>query len=77
MVLEENQIQSVVVEAVTPITLTTVTSASTTSLTTPTTHPLFHCYNGKRIDNSDLLEAIDRTDHELSETFDLVNSVLG
>jgi hypothetical protein len=64
-------------KAVALITSTTITPALTTSPTMPTTRPLLPRYNGKQIDNSDLLEAIDRADHKLSEAFDLVNSVLG
>jgi len=37
--------------------------------------PFASRYNGKRIDNSDLLEAIDHANHKLSEAFDLVNLV--
>ena len=62
---------------VAPITSTTVTFAPITLSTTVTTRPLLPRYNGKRVDNSDLLEAIDRADHKLSEGFDLVNLVSG
>ena len=87
MALEENQIQSAATTAVAPITSITITPAPTTSPTTPTTlttsptipttRPLLPRYNGKRVDNSDQLEAIDRADHKLSEAFDLVNSISG
>jgi hypothetical protein len=77
MVVEENQIQSVVTKMMAPITSTTVTLALITTPTTLTAHPLLPRYNGKRINNSDLLQAIDRADHKLFEAFDLVNSVSG
>ena len=67
VVLEENKIQSGAVLVVAPITSTTVTFAPITSSTTPTTRPPLTRYNGKWVDNSDLLEAIDRADHKLSE----------
>ena len=77
MVLEKNQIQSAVVKAVAPVTSTVVTSTPTMSPTMPTTRPLLPRYNGKRIDNSDLLQAIGRADHKLFVAFDLVNLVSG
>ena len=42
------------------------------SPTTPTTHPPLPHYDGRRTDNSGLLEAIDRADHKISEALDLV-----
>ena len=60
-----------------PTTSTMVTFALTTSPTTPTTRPLLPRYNRKRIDNSDLLKAIDHADCKLSKAFDLVNSIAG
>jgi hypothetical protein len=77
MVLEENQIQSAATTAVAPTMSTTITPAPTMSPTMPTTRLSLPRYNGRRIDNSDLLEAIDHADHKLFETFDLVNSISG
>jgi hypothetical protein len=51
------------------------TSALTTLMATPTTRPPLPYYKGKHVDNSDLLDTIDRTNHKLSEVFDLVNSI--
>jgi len=73
--LEENQIRSRAARVVVPTTSTTTTSAPTTLTATPTTRPLLPCYKGKRVDDSDLLVAIDRTNHRLSEASDLVNSI--
>ena len=44
---------------------------------TPRAQPLLPRYNEKRVDNSDLLEAIDRVDHKLLEASNLVDSILG
>ena len=75
MTLEENQIRSGVAKVVVLTTLTTTTSAPTMLSATPTTCPLLPRYKGKRVDDSDLLEAIDRANHRLSEASDLVNSI--
>ena len=56
-------------------TSTSTTSALTTLTATLTSRPLLPCYNGKRVDNSDLLEAIDRANRRLSVVSDLVNSI--
>jgi hypothetical protein len=77
MALEENQIQSAATTAVVSTTSTMTTPAPTMSPTTTTTRPLIPRYNGKQIDNSNLLEAIDRADHKVSEAFDVVNSFSG
>jgi len=61
--LEEIQIQSGTVEASTPIT------------PTPRTRPPLPCYRAKRVDNSDLLQALDRADHNLLEASNLVDSI--
>jgi hypothetical protein len=43
--------------------------------TTPTTRrPLPH-YNGRVIDNTDLIEAIEQVSHKLSQTLTLVDSI--
>jgi len=66
--LEENQIRSKTVEAVVPI-----TSATTTM--TPTTRPLLPHYKGNKVENFDLLEAIDRANHRLLKVSDLVDLI--
>ena len=66
--LEETQIQSGVAEAKVPITPTTVT-------TTPKARPPLPRYKGKRVNNSDLLQAIDRANHKLLEASNLVDSI--
>ena len=73
--LEEDQIRPKAAEVVVPTTSTATTSAPTTLSVTPTTHPPPLCYKGKRVDNSDLLEAIDRANRKLSEASDLVNTI--
>ena len=50
-----------------------MTPATTTM--TPTIRPLLPHYKGKQVDNSDLLEAIDRANHRLLEVSDLVDSI--
>ena len=60
---------------VVPTTSTTTTFAPTMLSATPTTRPLLPRYKGKRVDNSDLLEAIDHANHKLFEASDLVNSI--
>ena len=47
----------------------------TTTTTTPWTRPLLPCYMGKQVDNSDLLEAIDRGNQKLLEATNLVDSI--
>ena len=61
--LEETQIQSGTAEASTPI--------------TPTlrTRPPLPRYMAKLVDNSDLLQALDRADHKLLEACNLVDSI--
>jgi len=61
--LEETQIQSGIVEVSTPIT------------PTPRTRPLLPRYRAKRVDNSDLLQALDRADHKLLEASNLLDSI--
>ena len=75
MALKDNQIQPEAVEVVVPTTSTTTTFAPMMLLTTPTSHPPHPRYKGKRINDSDLLEAIDRANRRLSEVSDLVNSI--
>ena len=61
--LEETKIQPGTAEASTPI--------------TPTlrTQPPLPRYRAKRVDNSDLLQALDRADHKLVEASNLVDSI--
>ena len=66
--LEEIQIQSGATEAIAAIIPTTVT-------TTPRAQPPLPRYNGKRVNNTDLLEALDRSDHKLLEASNLVDSI--
>ena len=66
--LEETQIQSGAAELMVPITPTTIT-------TTPRARPPLPRYKGKWVDNSNLLEAIDRADHKLLEASNLVDSI--
>jgi len=77
MTLEENHIRSKAAKVVILITSTTTTSAPTMLSATPTTRPSLPHYKGKRVDNSDQLEAIDRANHKLSEVSSLVNSISG
>jgi hypothetical protein len=62
--LEETQIQSGTAEASTPI------------KPTLRTRPPLPRYRTKQVDNSDLLQALDRTDHKLLEASNLVDSIL-
>ena len=65
---KENQIQSETMKVVFPIT-------PTRTIMTLTNRPPLRLYRGKRVDNSDLLEAIDRANHRLLEVSGLVNSI--
>jgi len=66
--LEETQIQSGTAEVMLPITSTTTTMTSRA-------RPPLPRYKGKRVDNSDLIEAIDHADHKLLEASNLMDSV--
>ena len=60
------------------LTLTMVDLAPTTSASpssTPTTHRPLPRYKGKQIDNTDLLDSIDRVSTKLAETLALVSSI--
>jgi hypothetical protein len=61
--LEETQIQSGTAEASTPIT------------PNPSTRPPLPRYRAKRVDNSDLLQALDRADLRLLEASNLVDLI--
>jgi len=63
MTLEETQIQCGTAEASTPIT------------PTPRTQPPFPRYRAKRVNISDLLQALDHADHKLLEASNLVDSI--
>jgi hypothetical protein len=63
MTSEETQIQSGAAEASTPIT------------PTPSTRPPLPCYKAKRVDNSDLLQALDRADLRLIEASKLLDLI--
>ena len=47
----------------------------TSSSATPTTRRPLPCYKGKQIDNTDLLNSIDRVGTKLAETLALVSSI--
>ena len=47
----------------------------TTVATTPRARPPLPRYKGKRVGNSDLLQALDRADHKLLEASNLVDSI--
>ena len=64
MTLEGTQTQSGTAEASTPITLT------------PRARPPLPRYMAKRVDNSNLLQDLDRADHKLLEASNLVDSIL-
>jgi len=66
-ILEEILFQSTMTSAMVTTTSFAITTTPTTSPTTSTTHPPLPRYNGRQVDNSDLLEAIDWVDHKLSE----------
>jgi len=66
--LEETQIRFGAAEVMVPITPTTVA-------TTPRARPLLPRYKGKQVDNSDLLQALDRADHKLLEASNLVDLI--
>jgi len=63
MTSEETQIQS------------RTTDASTSITSTLRTRPPLPRYRAKQVDNSDLLQALDRVDHQLLEASNLVNSI--
>jgi len=77
MALEENQIRPGAAKVKVPTTSTTATSALTMLSAMLTTRPLLPRYKGKQVNDSDLLEAIDRANHRLSKASDLVNSISG
>ena len=80
MTTEEARIQSTstTISLALAMALTMVDLALATpalSLATPTTrHPL-PCYKGRQIDNTDLLDSIDRVGTKLAETLALVSSI--
>jgi hypothetical protein len=54
---------------------TMVHLAPTTPTATPTTRHLLPRYRGKQIDNTDLLDSIDRVGIKLAETLALVSTI--
>jgi len=68
MSLEGTQIQSGATEVMVSIITTTI-------MTTPRARPPLPRYKGKRVDYSDLLEALDRSDLKLLEASNLVDSI--
>ena len=80
MTTEEAWIQSASTTAspASAMALTMVDLASTTlasSSATPTTHRPLPRYKGRQIDNTDLLDSIDRVGTKLAETLALVSSI--
>jgi len=53
-----------------------ITTSPTTRMAAPSTRPPFPLYKGKKIDCSDLLQALDRADSKLLETSRLVDGIL-
>jgi len=66
--LEETQIQSRAAEVMVPITPTTIAM-------TPRAQPLLPRYKEKRVENSDLLQALEHADHKLLEASNLVDLI--
>jgi hypothetical protein len=56
-------------------TLALALPAPAPSLTTPATHRLLPCYQGRKLDNTDLIDSIDRLGGKLSFTLALVDSL--
>jgi len=80
MTTEEARIQSTSTTAssASAMALTTVDLAPATpasSSATPITHRLLPRYKGRQIDNTDLLDSIDRVGTKLAETLALVSSI--
>ena len=78
--MEEARIQSAsttaspaLAMAPTMVDLAPATPASSSA--TPTTHRPLPRYKGRQIDNTDLLDSIDRVDTKLAETLALVSSI--
>jgi hypothetical protein len=78
MTTEEAQIQSASTMTSPATAPTMLAASSTTPATSPTTlatRRLLPRYKWRQIDNTDLLEAIDRLDSKLSESLTLVDSI--
>jgi hypothetical protein len=77
--MEEVQIQSASTTSPTPAsTMTTLVPASLApapSPTTPATHRLLPCYQGRKLDNTDMIDSIDQLSGKLSFTLALVDSL--
>jgi hypothetical protein len=75
---EEAQIRSASTtfsSATAPTTLATAPTTPATAPTTLTTRRPLPRYKGRTINNTDLIEAIDRVDHKLSQALTLVDSI--
>jgi hypothetical protein len=76
--IEEAQIRSVSTTSSSAMALTMLATALTIPAmapTTPTTRRSLPRYKGRMIDNADLIEAIDKVGHKLSQTLTLVDSI--
>jgi hypothetical protein len=60
--------------ASTMTTLAPAPPAPAPSSTTPATHQLLPCYQGRKLDSTDLIDSIDQLGGKLSLTLSLVNS---
>ena len=80
MTTEEAQIQSASTtaspaSATAPTTLDLAPTTLASSSATPTTHRSLPRYKGRQIDNTDLLDSIDRVSTKLAKTLALVDSI--
>jgi hypothetical protein len=77
--MEEVQIRSASITSPTPASTTTTLApappAPAPSPTMPVTHRLLPRYQGRKLDNTDLINSIDRLDGKLSFTLALVDSL--
>jgi hypothetical protein len=78
-VMEEVQIRSAsttsLTLASTTTTLAPASPAPAPSPTTPATHRLLPCYQGRKLDTTDLIDSIDQLGGKLSFTLSLVDSL--
>ena len=82
MTTEEAQIQSALTtaspaSATASTTLDLAPATPASSSATPTTHRSLPRYKGRQINNTDLLDSIDRVGTKLAETLALVSSIQG
>jgi hypothetical protein len=77
--MEEVQIQSASTTSPTPASTTTTLAlaspAPAPSPTTPATRQLLPCYQGRKLDSTDLIDSIDQLGGKLSFTLALVDSL--